>query len=149
MWKLDNNVLKDKANIWKSKNDWNFRTKDNYIHIENASKEKVLESSIDSKVIEESFMDGKLEQLWMQGKTRTDGYFTLSSSESHKLMTAVSASVLEIKGNVVRYLMLRFLTHHTLPVIMSRGSKLTLLSYQIEPLKNGPFLVLPSSLSRD
>lgn len=105
MWKLDNNVLKDKANIWKSKNDWNFITEDNYIHIKNASKEKVLESSIDGKVIEESFTDGgNLEQLWIQGKTRTDGYFTLSSSESRKLMTAVSASVLEIKGNIVRFL---------------------------------------------
>ena len=57
----------------------------------------------DGKVVEEDFVEGKPGQLWRKGEPNDDGYFTLKTSESKskKVLTAVSASELEIKGDLV------------------------------------------------
>ena len=81
-WKLDNNLLKNKAGLWKSTDLWTFTTKDNdFIYIENTSKTKVLGATSDGKVIQEVFVADKAEQLWKKGKPDANGYFTLSSPE--------------------------------------------------------------------
>ena len=81
---------------------WIFKTKDNdLVYIENTSKTKVLQATSDGKVIQEVFEEGKAEQLWKKGKPMAQDYFTLEShSEVQKVITAISESILEIKGNI-------------------------------------------------
>ena len=54
----------------------------------------------DSKVILENFEEDKDEQLWKKGEPNAEGYFTLENSKLPKLMTGISSSGLEIKGNL-------------------------------------------------
>ena len=94
-------MLKNKAGLWKSNDSWIFKTKDiDLILIENTSKTKVLGATSDGKVIQEVFVEGKAEQLWTKGILRPDGYFTLRNSGVPKVITAISESGLEIKGNI-------------------------------------------------
>ena len=101
-WKLDDNMLKDKAGLWKSVDSWIFKTKDDdVIYIENTSKTKVLEATSDGRVIQEFSVEGKANQLWKKGKPDVEGYFTLENSGVPKVITAIFKSGLEIKGNII------------------------------------------------
>ena len=101
LWKLDGNMLKNKAGLWKSVDSWVFKTKGgDLIYIENTTKTKVLETTNDNQVILEDFEEGKEEQLWRKGKPNAEGYFTLENHEVPKVITAISERDLEIKGNI-------------------------------------------------
>ena len=78
---------------------WNFKFKDDLIYIENNSN-KVFASANGVKVIEEKYKEGKHEQLWKIGEANTEGYFTLENYKVPKLLTAISSSILGIKGNI-------------------------------------------------
>ena len=92
-------MLKNKAGLWKSVDLWIFKPKDNdSIYIENTSKSKVLAAASDGKVIQE--VKGKAFQLWKKGNLDPEGYFTLENSEVPKVLTAISESGLEIKGDI-------------------------------------------------
>ena len=97
-------MLKTKGGLWISDEEWNFKTKDDLIYIENISNTKVLGTTIDGEVILEDFEEDKPEQLWKKGEPNSEGYFTLESSKVPKVMTAVLSSasrkILEIKGNI-------------------------------------------------
>ena len=94
-------MLKNKAELWKSVDSWIFKTKDDdMIFIENTSKTKVLGTTSDGKVIQEFLVEGKADQLWKKGKPDAEGYFTLQNSGVPKVLTAMSESSLEIKGNI-------------------------------------------------
>ena len=114
-WRLDANKLENKEGLWKSDDMWNFRSKDDdstqdddFIYIENTSKTKVFRLISDSKVIQEVFEEGIVaEQLWKKGKPDSDGYFTFENSAVPKVITAISESSLEIKGNItLRWILL-------------------------------------------
>ena len=80
---------------------WNFKTNDaDLIYIENLSKKKVLATASDGQVILEDHEEGKAEQLWKKGKPNSEGYFTLENSKVPKIITAISSSTLQIKGNI-------------------------------------------------
>ena len=111
MWILNASRLENKEKLWKSDDLWNFESKDNdLIYVENTSKTKVLQATLNgTTVIQEVFEEGKAEQLWKKGKPDAAGYFTLETLESHselwkyrrtKVITAISESGLEIKGNI-------------------------------------------------
>ena len=68
---------------------WNFKTNNDLIYIENISKAKVLGTSSDGRVILEDFEEGKDDQLWKKGKPNTEGYFTLTNYKVPKIMTAL------------------------------------------------------------
>ena len=68
-------------------------------YIENTSKTTVLVATSDGIVIQEVFVEGKAEQLWTKGKSDAEGYFHLRNSY-YDVITAVSESDLEIKGNI-------------------------------------------------
>ena len=94
-------MLKDKAGLWKSVDLWIFKTYyDDVIYIENTSKTKVLGAKSDGKVILEDFEEGKAHQLWKKGELDAEDYFTLENSGVPKVLTAISESSLEIKGNI-------------------------------------------------
>ena len=125
-WKLDDSMLKNKAGVWKSDDNWNFIPKhDGLICIENTSKTKILATTNDNKIIFEVFEQGKADQLWKKGKLDAEGYFTLEHFGVPKLITAISESGLEIKGNItlrwilladyifVDYLLCCFFTHRS------------------------------------
>ena len=79
---------------------WIFKPKDDdLIYIENTSKTKVLGATSDGKVILEDFEEGKACQLWKKGELDAEDYFTLINSRMPKVLTAISESSLEIKGN--------------------------------------------------
>ena len=63
-----NKRLKNQG-IWRSTEKWKFKPKDDshLIYIENISKNKVLEATIDGKVTYKNFEEGKAEQLWKKG----------------------------------------------------------------------------------
>jgi hypothetical protein len=95
-------LLKNKAGLWKSVDSWTFKTKDDdLIYIENTSKTKVLGATSNGKVIQEFFVEGKANQLWKKGKPDAEDYFTLENSGEPKVLTAISESGLEIKGNII------------------------------------------------
>ena len=95
-------MLKNKKGRWMSDEQWNLKTNnDDLIHIENISKTKVLATASDGHVILEDLEDGKAEQLWKKGKPDAEGYFTLINSKVPKIMTAISPSVLQMKGNII------------------------------------------------
>ena len=84
---------------------WIFKPKDDdLIYIENTSKAKVLGATSDGKVILEDFEEGKAHQLWKKGELDAEEYFTLKNSEVPKLITAITSSRLEIKGNIILHL---------------------------------------------
>ena len=95
-------MLKNKAELWKSDDLWIFKPKDDeLIYIENTSKTKVLGAESGGTVIQEDFVDDKADQIWKKGKPDAEGYFTLeSTSEVPKVLTAISNSDLEIKGDI-------------------------------------------------
>ena len=94
-------MLKNKEGAWKSDDDWEFKPQINgLIYIENTSKAKVLRATSDDKVILEDFEEGKAHQLWKKGELDAEDYFTLENSGVPKVLTAISESSLEIKGNI-------------------------------------------------
>ena len=95
-------MLKDKAGLYKSDDLWVFITgDDDLIYIKNTSQTKVLQATSNGKVTLEVFEERKPEQWWKKGKPDSEGYFTLEShSEVPKVITAISKSRLEIKGNI-------------------------------------------------
>ena len=101
-WKLDGTRLKNKADIWKSNDDWVFKSRLGYlIYVENYSKKWVLGAKSDGRVIHEVFEAGKDGQLWKKGATDAEGYFTLvNHGFKSKVLTAISESGLKIKGNI-------------------------------------------------
>ena len=72
--------------------------KENWIYIENKSKAKFLGTAkYGNKVI----LD-KAAQVWKQGVPNTEGYFIVENFKAvqGKVITAISASSLEIRGNI-------------------------------------------------
>ena len=84
---------------------WIFKPNDDLIYIENTSKAKVLGATSDGKVILEDFEEGKAHQLWKKGELDAEDYFTLVNYGVPTVLTAISESDLEIKGNItLRYI---------------------------------------------
>jgi hypothetical protein len=116
LWKLDGNSLKNKAGNWKSTEEWNFRQiRDVYetlvingikgapekigtdVYIEKTSEDNKVLGLNGDNVITEVKDESKGGQQWFKGWNRGNGYFTLKSSESQKVLTAISGSGLTIK----------------------------------------------------
>ena len=92
---------------------WIFKPKDNdsiYGYIENTSKSKVFGAASDGKVIQEAKRPRSQEavQLWKKGEPDAEDYFTLENSGVLKVLTAISESGLEIKGNITLRWMLYY-----------------------------------------
>ena len=98
LWKLNGNTLTNKANLWTSNDEWNIRTRDKFVHIENISKNKVLGITPDGSITEEDYVENEPGQLWKRGKSNADGYFSLENSDTTKVMTGISPNRLEAKG---------------------------------------------------
>lgn len=83
LWTLDETTLKNKLDVWKSHDHWNF-TKNNTF-IENIFKNKTLGTKDFNIVGIQSIFDTS-ENSWRFGETRTDGYFTITHLTSQKLL---------------------------------------------------------------
>ena len=74
----------------------------NLLYIFNLSQNKYLGTSSNGEVILEEFEKDKPQLLWIKGKSNPRGYFTLENCTQEKIpktMTAMSSSILRIKGN--------------------------------------------------
>ena len=93
-------MLINKFHSSKSNYVWSLKTKDGLVYIENEEKNNVLELK-NGKLIEEEFVEDNPKQLWKKAKPdgETEGYFFLGSSEdAEKVLSATSASALEIRS---------------------------------------------------
>ena len=99
LWKLDDTKLVDKAGVWNSNNEWKF-VHDYYgrMYIESTTYDTKVLGIKDDEVITEVKDLNKSNQLWIKGEEKAGGYFTLKNSKSSKVLTALSASDLNIKG---------------------------------------------------
>ena len=93
-------MLQNKDRIWLSNKKWVFKTKRNFIYIENILTKKVFGTTSAGKVIWEDYEEGKAQQLWKKGEPNAEGYFTLENSGVPKVITAISKKSMEIKGNI-------------------------------------------------
>ena len=98
LWKSDGSILKSNANVWTHNDELEVEFKNEYILIRNSSSTKVLEARNESDLVEEDFEEGKDEQLWTRGENNTDGFFTLKNVKVQKYLTAVSKSILQVRG---------------------------------------------------
>ena len=83
-----------------SDEEWNFKTKDEFIYIENISQKKFLETSSDGDVILKDFEEDKAHQLWKKGKPDKEGFFTLESEVFTLTANSSNSSILHIRGNI-------------------------------------------------
>ena len=80
---------------------------DDYFYIVSIEKNLVLGATSDGKVILEGLEEGKVHQLWKKGELDAEDYFILENSGVPKVLTAISESSLEIKGNItMRWILL-------------------------------------------
>ena len=79
---------------------WIKPQNDDLFYVENTSGTKVLEVTSDGEVNLKDFEEGKPHQLWKKGELDAEDYFTLENSGVPKVLTAISKSSLEIKGNI-------------------------------------------------
>ena len=82
-----------------SDEEWNFKTKDDSVYIENISKRKVLGITEDGQVILDALEVNKAEQLWKKGQPNAKDFFTLENCKVPRVLTASSSSSLKIIGN--------------------------------------------------
>ena len=92
----------------KSNYGWSLKSKGDLVYIENKEKNKILELENTKyhwgkdKLIEADFVEDNPKQLWTKAKPNGDntaGYFFLGSSEdAKKVLSATSASALEIRS---------------------------------------------------
>ena len=82
-----------------SDEEWNFKTKDDSVYIENISERKVLGITEDGQVILDVLEENKADQLWKKGQPNAKDFFTLENCKVPRVLTASSSSSLEIIGN--------------------------------------------------
>ena len=99
LWKLEDPKLINKANVWQSDDEWEFKkTDDNTMfHIRSITHNKVLEVLANDSVVLVDIVADKVDQLWKKGDTM-EGYFTLKNSKWSKVLTAISEDKFEVKG---------------------------------------------------
>ena len=105
LWKLEDPKLINKANVWQSDDEWEFKkTEDNtMIHIRSINQNKVLEVLANDSVVLVDIVADKADQLWKKGDTM-EGYFTLKNSKWSKVLTAISEDKFEVKGILLHIL---------------------------------------------
>ena len=95
---MNGSKLINKEGLWTSNDDWQVLEKeDTKICIVNLSKHKVLSAkhnSVKVKVLEQD----NLGQIWKKGVPNNEGYFTLTSVTSPKVLTASPAKELEVRA---------------------------------------------------
>ena len=112
LWKLDGNKLQNKGGLWMSDEEWNFKTfkkgvETDLIHIENISRNKVLENSYFDGVVLQGYIQDSIFQQWEKGESDDEGYFTLENDGNpNKLLTATLSRPnyslgLAIRGNIL------------------------------------------------
>ena len=116
MWKLDSNLLINKARLWTSKDNWDLTVDETWVCIQNKSTEKVLTVSDSGVEVSEDTMVPFTSQMWTKGEPNKDGYFTLTSIDSGKVLTANWALSLTIEGkNLVELWKSQIQNHVILP----------------------------------
>ena len=90
----------NKANLWKSNDKWKFTSKGKTLYIENTTNRKVFENSDDNKVNEKAFDEDRPQQCWIKGEADSDGYFTITNSDSKKVLTSTLKNNLEVRGKL-------------------------------------------------
>ena len=104
LWKLNGTKLFNKANLWKSTDEWNLRAEGKMVYVENTSKNKFL-GTFDDVFHDETLLLNSVGQMWKKGIVTNEGYFTLLDPNCQKVLTASSSHCLEIKGKyLLKYL---------------------------------------------
>ena len=87
----------NKAGIWTSKEIWKFSNHSSTVNIENTSKNTLLRATSDDLVCE---VDAAATPTWKKGDPNVEGFFTLTSIKTQKVLTAASDESLKMRGRV-------------------------------------------------
>ena len=94
-------MLQSKEGLWMSDDKWNFKSKDDFIYIENISKAKFWGTKTQTKNFNDKvILEDVAKQFWKKGKPNAEGYSTLENFKMPKIMTAISSSILRVIGNI-------------------------------------------------
>jgi hypothetical protein len=95
---VDGNLLRNKANVWKSNDTWRLKPED-LVYIEDFSNDQVLTITNENIVKKEIMVQNDARQIWKKSEVDKEGYFTLLDRHSKKVLTAVSTQNLIMDGN--------------------------------------------------
>ena len=98
LWKFNGTKLINKSNFWSSTEAWNLSSEGQFVYIKNSKGDILTIKENNTTIHEKTMLLKNANQLWEKGFIEDCGYFTLKNPQSQKLLTAVSAHGLEIKG---------------------------------------------------
>jgi hypothetical protein len=102
LWKLHGKLLTNKAKLWTSKDNWDLIGDETSVYIANFSTKNVLTVSDPGvEVTEDTMVPFKSSQMWAKGEPNEEGFYTLTSIDSGKVLTANSALSLTIEGKKI------------------------------------------------
>ena len=95
---MSGSKLINKEGLWTSDDEWEvIEREDTNIYIANCSNHGRVLSTKKNAVKEKVIVEDDLGQVWKKGVPNNEGYFTLTSVTSPKVLTANSAKKLEIR----------------------------------------------------
>ena len=98
MWLLNGTELRNKANHWQSKDEWNIESVGTSVYIKNISNKTVLATAEDDTVVEEDLKQNNTKQMWKKGTADYEGYFAIKNHHFQKVMTAIPTAVYRGRG---------------------------------------------------
>ena len=87
----------NKADVWQSNDKWELKKDDSTCYIMNASENKVL-STENGQVNMEAIGINDERQIWEKGEANDEGFFTLTNTDTEKVLTTTYLNGLSIEG---------------------------------------------------
>ena len=95
---MSGSKLINKEGLWTSNDEWEvIEREDTNIYIANRSNHGRVLSTKQNAVMEKVLVEDDLGQVWKKGVPNNEGYFTLTSVKSPKVLTASPAKKLEVR----------------------------------------------------
>ena len=105
---MNDAILTNKAGIWKSDDEWNLKSLDPIVYVENTSKQRVLQYSnyFDKHVILKSFDQNETNQRWKRKEASDDDYFKLFNPPDFKETIIYQSKLYAVKKGKEKHLSL-------------------------------------------
>ena len=87
----------NKADVLQSTDKWELKNNDSKCHIMNISEDKVL-STENGQINMEAFGLNDKRQIWEKGEANDEGFFTLTNTDTEKVLTTTYLNGLSIEG---------------------------------------------------
>ena len=87
----------NKAEVWQSTDNWELQSDDSTCFIKNVSEDKVLHTENGQVNLETLGLNDE-KQMWEKGEANDEGFFTLTNTDTEKVLTATYLNGLSIEG---------------------------------------------------